>query len=132
MKVRPTSVTVIAWIFIVSGVVSIITLLLSKALTDPKALALMSKSLLPISVQFAMMFIGLTVTIVSGIGLLKGLNWARLLYVIWSVIGFVIGLITSPAKVAMIPSIVFFLIVTAFLFSPKVTEYFLPQPSDNA
>ena len=48
---------------------------------------LMAKSMVPIPAQYFMMFAGLLVSIVSGIFMLKGANWARMLYIIWSALG---------------------------------------------
>ncbi len=85
---------------------------------------LMSRSIMPISIQYLMIYVGLLIMIVCGIAMLKGQNWARLLYVIWSIIGFVIGIATSPMKAAMIPGIVIFLIAVFFLFRAKANVYF--------
>ncbi len=49
MKKRPTSVTVIAWILIVTGGVSLVAT--TAAINNPVTLELMSKSPLPIPVQ---------------------------------------------------------------------------------
>lgn len=131
MKKRPTSLTVIAWILIVMGGVSIIST--TVMVNNTMALDLMSKSPIPIPIQFAMSYIGLVVMIVSGIAILKGQNWARFLYVIWSAIGFVIGIATSPIKAAMIPSLVVFLVVVFFLFRQKATAFFVPnKEAENA
>jgi hypothetical protein len=56
--------------------------------------------------------------------MLQGQNWARLLYVVWSAVGFVIGIVTSPIKAAMIPGLVVFVVMAFFLFRPKANEYF--------
>ena len=119
---RPTSVTVIAWILIVMSSISLVTSVLT--FNNPMMREVMAQSPLPLSVQFAMMYVGLLVTLVSGIAMLKGRNWARFLYVGWSVIGFIVGLVTSPMKAAMIPGIVVFAIIALFLFRPKATAYF--------
>jgi hypothetical protein len=119
---RPTSISVIAWILIVVAIISLISSAIS--LNNPMAKALMAKSLLPISLQYVMLYAGLIVQIVSAIAMLKGQNWARFLYVIWSVIGSIIGIATSPMKAAMIPGIVIFIVIAFFLFRPKANEYF--------
>lgn len=119
---RPTSVSVIAWILIVMSAISLLTSTVS--LNNPMARELMAKSLLPVPLQFVMLYVGLLITIVSGIAMLKGQNWARFLYVGWSAIGFVIGILTSPMKAAMIPGLVVFAVLTFFLFRPKPNEYF--------
>lgn len=123
MKQRPKSITVISWILIVMGAISIFPLLLG-SMNDPKALELMQQSPLPMSVQYGMIYLGLLVTVGSGIGMLYGKNLARLVYVGWSIIGFVIGIATSPVKVMMIPGFIIFAIVAFFLFRPKANAYF--------
>jgi hypothetical protein len=66
---------------------------------------------------------GPIVILVCGIGLLKGRSWARLLYVIWNILGLVIGLATSPMKLMLIPSFIVFLVIAFFLFRPNATAY---------
>lgn len=129
MKKRPTSITVIAWILIVSGVLTAISSTIS--LNNPMVKEILSRSLLPLQVQYVMMYVGMIITVISGISILKGQNWSRYLYVIWSIIGFAIGITTSPMKVAMIPGIAVFLVFAFFLFRPKANEYFLPSGLSN-
>lgn len=131
MNQRPTSITVISWILIVIGAISLIST--TAMLNNATVLELMAKSPLPIPVQHALSYAGLLVTIVSGLAMLKGKNWARLLYVIWGVIGFVIGIATSPMKAAMIPGFVIFAVIVFFLFRPKATAFFVPpKGAENA
>lgn len=126
---RPTSVSVVAWILIVMSAISLIASTVS--LNNPMAKELMAKSLLPIPLQYVMLYVGLLITIVAGIAILKGQNWARFLYVAWTIIGFVIGIFTSPMKAAMIPGLVVFVVITFFLFRPKANEYFSPKGAAN-
>ncbi len=129
MKNRPTSVTVIAWALIVMGGISLIST--TAMINNPMAHDLMSKSPIPIPVQYAMSYIGSLIMIVSGIAMLGGRNWARFLYVVWSAVGFAIGITTSPMKVALIPGFVVFVVIAFFLFRPKATQYFSPSESAN-
>lgn len=92
---------------------------------------MMGRSLLPLPVQYVMMYAGLIISVVSGIAMLKRQNWARYLYIVWSVIGFVIGIITSPVRAAFIPGIVIVIIIAFFLFRPKANEYFSPSEQSN-
>ncbi len=130
MKKRPTPVTVVAWILIVVGAGSLVATTLT--LNNPATLDLMSKSPLPISLQYILIYAGFLVTTLSGIVMLRGHNWGRLLYVVWSVIGSLIGLVTSPMKPAMIPGLIVFLILAFFLFRPTANEYFRGDPSAGA
>jgi len=122
MGKRPTSVTVISWILIVLSAISILSMALTMG--DPRVKELMALSPLPYSVQIAIGFIGAAITIIAGIWMLKGQAWARLLYVVWTVIGLVIGIATSPMKLAMLPGLGIFLVFAYFLFRPAANEYF--------
>jgi hypothetical protein len=132
MKERPTSVTVIAWILIVMGALSLITSAHTYTLMkqNPMALDLLRKSMLPVSVQIVIMFISILIDTISGIAMLKGHNWARLLYIISYIVRLTISLFTSPVKLMIIPGIVLFLVVAFFLFRPKANEFFLPSAPD--
>jgi len=123
---RPTSVSVIAWILIVMSGISLVTstFTLNNPIARETATEIMAKSLIPIPLQFVMLYAGLLITVVSGIAMLKRQNWARLLYVFWGAMGFMISVLTSPMKPMMIPGIIFFLVVAFFLFRPKANEYF--------
>lgn len=122
MEKRPTAISVIAWILIVTGGISLITC--SASLNNPMVKEIMAKSLIPIPIQYAMMYVGLFVSIASGIGMLKKHNWARFLYVIWGSMGFLISLFTSPMKTALIPGLLFFAVIVFFLFRPNANKYF--------
>ena len=129
MNDRPVSITVISWIIIVTSALSLAsTLFLS---TNPTAQELMAKSAIPVAVQYAMMFVGLVVGIVCGAFMLKGANWARLLYVGWSVVGFTITFITTPGRLMMLPGMIFFAVVVFFLFRPKANAFFSGQRTSN-
>jgi hypothetical protein len=122
MKTRPTSITVVSWILIVIGLVSLVAS--TASLDNPMTKELMSRSPIPIPLQYIMMYFGLLAQIASGFAMLKRKNWGRLLYPIWGAIGLVIGLITSPIKLMLIPGVVFFAVVVFFLFRPNANEYF--------
>lgn len=121
-KQRPTSLTVIGWIFIVLGGLSAVATIFTY--NSPEVQAIMEESPLSVPTQYAMMIAGLVVSIAAGIGILKGQNWARYLYVGWSLIGFAVTIATSPLTVSMIPGLILFLIFVIFLFRPKANEYF--------
>jgi len=129
MKQRPISITIIAWLLIAISILNVITITVS--LNNPKVQELMAESPLPIPVQYAMTYISLAATLVSGIAILKGQNWGRWLYVIWSAIGFIITLATSPMKAMVIPGIVVFLIVVFFLFRSNANAYFADETGSD-
>ena len=122
MNERPKSITVVSWILIVMGGISLISSTFS--LNSPVTQDLMSKSPIPITIQYIMLYAGLLITLGCGIAMLMRQNWARLLYVGWSILGFIIAIATSPMKMMMIPGVIIFIIFTFFLFRPKANEYF--------
>ena len=131
MRTRPTSITVIAWILILMGGISLVTttLMINPVMNNPAIRELMSKSPVPVPVQYAMTYVALLVMLVSGVAMLKGQNWGRWLYVVGTALSFLIGIVTSPLKGAMIPGFVVFVMVTFFLFCPKANTYFSDQES---
>lgn len=126
---RPTAVSVIAWFLIATSLISVVTSYSS--LDNPIAQELMAKNLLPLSVQYVMLYVGLAISVASGVAMLKGWNWGRTLYVAWSVLGLVIALATSPMKLVLIPSAIILAIIVFFLYRPKVNAFFSPRQAAN-
>ena len=126
MRTRPTSITVIAWILILAGGISLITttLMIDNVMNNPAASKLLNQSPIPVPVQYAMTYAGLLIMLVSGFAMLKGQNWGRWLYVVGTAVGFLVGIITSPLKEMMIPGFVVYVVVSFFLFRPKANSYF--------
>ena len=122
MKTRPTSVSVIAWILIVTAGLGLLST--ASIVNNEMVREMMEQSPIPLNVQFVMSFAGLGAMILSGIFMLKGQNWARFLYVGWTGISFVINFITLPTRISMIPSLIFFIVVCIFLFTKKSNAYF--------
>jgi len=91
---------------------------------NPAVRELMSKTPIPVPVQYAMACAGALIMLVSGVAILKGQNWGRWLYVVGTAVGFLIGIMTSPLKEAMIPGLVVFVVASFFLFRPKANKYF--------
>jgi hypothetical protein len=131
MKVRPLSITVIAWLLVVMGLIAIgLTPLAWNVVLGQRPYAieeLMARSSIPLPVQNVLSLLGALVTLASGVGVFYGRSWGRVLYVAWSVIRFLLGLATSPMKlglVSMAPGLVLFLIVAFFLFRKRASLNF--------
>lgn len=122
-KKRPTSITVIAWIIIIWGGLSLVAMLLTSRMPEMQQ-ALEAAG---ISVAFSILcaIVGFAISAVSGIAILKGLNWGRLLYLCyvpisiifeWGLYGFDPG--------AHIPAIIFYLVVLTILTRPAASAFF--------
>jgi hypothetical protein len=134
MLKRPTSVSVIAWILIVISGISLITITVrldGPAFNSPMAKELIAKNPLPISLQYALSYMQPLVNLIAGNSMLYGRNWARLLYIVFGAISLVIWFVTFPLKVAVIPGLVTFAVITFFLFRPKANEFFAPKKAAN-
>ena len=125
MRKRPISVTVVCWILIAMSIISLLASTMT--LNNPVTRELMAQSALPVNMQYVLMYVGVLVTLVSSVAMLKGRRWARWFYVGWSTLGFLIGIVTSPVKAAMIPGLIIFLIIVYFLFRPPATAYFTDE-----
>lgn len=123
MNKRPTSITVISWILIVTAVGNLI--MTTALVNNPTVLNTMGKSPIPIAFQYVMSYLGLVISAVSGIAMLKRCNWARFLYVIWGSIGAFIGILTSPNKAGMFAGLVVFVVFVFFLFNRKANTFFV-------
>ena len=126
MKERPQSVTVICWILIVLNALAVLPSTFSIFMVGrkPEIRHIMEQSPIPIPVQFVIAFVGIAIVLSSAIAMLNGCNWGRWLYVIWNIIGTVIGLVTSPFRLMMIPGVLIFVIITIFLFRTAANQYF--------
>lgn len=123
---RPLSVSIIGWLLVVLGVISIVTILWSyrQVGANPRVAALMASSPLSPALQETIGVIGSVVNIAAGILLLKRIEAGRLIYVVWTVLTLLLSLWSSPVKVAIIPGLILFAVVTFFLFRRPVTAWF--------
>jgi hypothetical protein len=127
MKKRPFALTIIGWILIVMGIFSMFAT--SANLKNVKIIEYMSQSPLPMSIQYAILALGVMVMTISGLGILKGKHWARLLYVGWGLFSFLMSLAIGTMQTSMIPGLIIFLIIAYFLFRPDANVYF--SAADN-
>lgn len=120
---RPKSVTVIAWILIVRGCMGLwfVVNFVRQQLSGGSVLLILATA----------------IVIVSGIAILKGLNWGRLLYLFYIPIVTVYGLIMFvfgfsgitgiAAKVSfirLIPETIFYIVVLVYLTRPAASAFF--------
>ncbi|MEC9348895.1 MAG: hypothetical protein VX387_04160 [Planctomycetota bacterium] len=126
---RPTSVTVISWCILVSCVLALAQGIWT--MFDPLSQEAMKTVRAPIEVQYTMMFAGFIVSALCGIMMLRGRRWARSLWVAWTGVGMVVGLVISPMPLMIIPGLILFLVAASFLYRPVVSAYFSP-PGEKA
>src|SRR5687768_10670883 len=112
MPKRPRLITVISWLFIVLGTVSLLSSLLPYWNQTPYERIYELKA-------HWIVHLARTVSIVCGIFMLYGFNWARWLLVIWIGFHIIIGALHSPLQ----------LVVHGLLFA--VILYIVFRPDAN-
>lgn len=110
MKKRPLAVTILSWLLIVVGLVGLVYHAQELDLRQPFQNDTVWVELVRV------------LAIVSGIFMLRGRNWARLLAMAWIAFHVVISIFHSWSQVAMHALIL--LVFAFFLFRPAANRYF--------
>lgn len=110
---RPTSVTVVAWLVIVFASLTAFMLLGETALTFKDS---------PPQ-QWPLPLLGVVVTLVCGMFMLKGKNWARWLYIVWTIV-FLTYAFTEVRVILLIPNALKVIVFGLILFSARANKYF--------
>jgi hypothetical protein len=122
MEKRPTSLTVIAVILIVLAAIGLIgVFVLASTAQGRQALAQTHMSL---PAYQALGVVGAIVTVACAYGILKGLPWSRVLYVVWGIIGLAIGFYTSPMKAGIVLNLVILIVISVFLWTNNANDWF--------
>lgn len=121
MQTRPLSLTIIGWLLIVLSLLSVIGLLSLMTPAAQQALAATGQSTM---VAMIMGVVGVFVTIACGYGILKGFDWARVLYVGWNVVNIIYTIIAAPVTSFVLITVVVTLVVAYFLFRPEADAWF--------
>ena len=122
MAKRPLSLTIIAWFLVM---VALLGLYGSITLgSNPAATKMLEQTHVPLLFQQVWGAIGCVVTLACAYGIFKGQPWSRVLYVVWGVIGLVVGFFTSPMKAVLVLSLVFLVVISIFLFSNAANDWF--------
>lgn len=124
MVSRPTSVAVISWLTIVCALLGGVSIAMLCFRQDAEAQRIMAQSPVPIAVQNGMAIVGLAVNLICGIFMLRGRNWARMLFVGWSVLMLGLGFATSPYRIFLVPGVLMCVIEAFFLFRPAANTFF--------
>lgn len=104
------------------GIISCISLL--AAMNDSEVQAIMAHQSTPVWFQLGSSVVGLVVTVICGFVILKGKNWGRYLYVVWSLIGFVTTIVTSGIHLSLLLPVTVFVIFCWLLFRPSSSAFF--------
>lgn len=122
MEKRPLSLTIIAWFLVVMSLLG-----LYGAITigsNQVALKMINQMGIPLLFEQVWGAIGAVVSLICAYGIFKGQPWSRVLYVVWGLIGLVVGFFVSPMKSVLVLSLIFLVVISIFLFSDKANDWF--------
>ena len=126
---RPVSVAISCWFLIFGSLSSLVSAYLGR--DDPAMLAWMARSTISAEAQYAMLFASLGITLVAALAMLQRQRGARTVYLVWGVIDIALSLATVPLKMSVLPGVLTFVVICAFLFSPKSNAWFSPRKAAN-
>lgn len=107
MSKQPLTVSIVGWILIVMGIVSLIS-----------AFYYMSRA------GVSWYVVDGAIILLCGTYILGGANWARLLYVGWFCFVVILTVIIHPSSTGLVRTVIFHSVMILFLFLPKANVYF--------
>jgi len=128
---RPVSVTVVCWVIIAIAIEGLVGILSGMLETSLKEMLYSVSSPLSFSTTIIFSAAILAVTIILSILMLRGANWARIVYLCVAGITF-IALLLIHAQISMAIIVMAFAKLVVFgtiLFRPQANEFFFPTPT---
>jgi hypothetical protein len=122
MEKRPLSLTIIAWFLVVTSLFAIYGA--ATMGSNPVVMNMLEKSHGSLLFQQVWSIVGAIVSLIVAYGIFKGQPWSRVLYVVWGVLGLVVGFFTSPMPLALLLGLIFLVVIGAFLFGDKANAWF--------
>jgi hypothetical protein len=122
MEKRPTSMTVISVVLIIFTLFGAYGLI--SAGTNPIMTKMLTQMHVSLPLYQAYGALGIIISLACAYGIFKGLPWGRVLYLVWGIIGLVVGLYISPIKAALVVSLVLLVIICGFLWTNTANDWF--------
>lgn len=127
MQERPLSVTIVGWVLIVFAILGVIAVAMS--IGDARMEADMAASGVPPTSMYIVNLLGTAITLACGIGVLKGMNWARWLYVAWGTLSALAALAITPSPTLALISLAIVALIAFFLFRKPADAWFRRTPA---
>jgi hypothetical protein len=122
MEKRPLSLTIIAWLLIILSLLALVGTFTLRS--NPAMMKMMGQMHVSILLYQAWTVFGVIIDLIVAYGILKGQPWSRVLYVVWSVIGLVVGFFITPQKAYLVLGLIILVVFSIFLFSEKANGWF--------
>ena len=122
MEKRPTSMTVIGVLLIIFALIGAFGII--AAGSNPMMTQALAQMHMSVAVYQAYGALGIVISFACAYGILKGQPWGRVLYLVWGIVGLVVGLFISPMKAALVLSVIFLVIICGFLWTNTANDWF--------
>ena len=122
MTKRPVSLTIIAVLLVVLSLLALIGTFTMQS--NPAMVKMVQQMHVSMLFEQVWIVIGVIIDLIVAYGIFNGQPWSRVLYVVWGIIGLVVGFYTSPQKALLVVSLVILIIFSIFLFSEKANDWF--------
>lgn len=122
MTKRPLSLTIIVWVLVVLSLLALVGAFTMGS--NPVMMKAIEEMHMSLAFEQAWIVLGVIVNLLIAYGIFKGQPWSRVLYVVWGVIGLIVGFFISPMKAALVVSLIVLVVISYFLFSEKANEWF--------
>lgn len=133
-KVRPTSVTVVAVILLALNAMGILMTVVMSG--SPKMIEVCEKMGTTVGAAIATTVVSGGIAVAAAIGMLKGMNWGRWLYIVYFPIAAVIGIVRFGFSLMSVPPIIVYVVFVVLLTRKNATDYFAgaasPPPLPSA
>lgn len=126
MNKRPLSVTIVAWFIIVTSLFSLLSVLAMGS--NPQVAQMLAESPLPASVHQVIGIVGALISLICGYGMLKGFDWARILYIGAAAAGLLFNLVTAPMVSILVLGVLMLAVIAFFLYRPAANAWFTRSP----
>jgi len=119
---RPLSLTIIAWVLIILSLLALVGVFTMR--NNPQMIQMMEQMHASIGFYQGWTVLGVIINFIVAYGILKGQPWSRVLYVVWGIIGLIVGFFITPQKAYLVLSLIVLVVVSIFLFGEKANEWF--------
>jgi hypothetical protein len=92
--------------------------------SNPVMMKAVEQMHVPLMFLQAWSVIGAIVTAICAYGILKGLPWSRVLYVVWGILGLIVSAYTSPMKTSVVFGLVILVVISVFLWTNAANDWF--------
>ncbi|MCK9603850.1 MAG: hypothetical protein M0R66_05785 [Candidatus Omnitrophica bacterium] len=124
-KIRPKSVTIISWIIIALGCITLLNVVRMPAiLSKPEYQKLADVTGQSLRIAMLLSSVYAALFLVCGVAMLKGFNWGRLVYLWCYGVMVVLNIAFSRLSLLVLPSVVVFVTFLFFLTRPAANEFF--------